>query len=176
MPLDWATTQNNLGNALSVLGERESGTATLERAVAAYELALEERTRERVPLDWATTQNNLGNALRILGERESGTAMLERAVTAYELALEERTRERVPLDWATTQNNLGNALQILGERESGTATLERAVRPTSWRCRNAPASACRIIGRGCKGTWRLRVWRSVSDAVTLESFGRRWWR
>jgi tetratricopeptide (TPR) repeat protein len=34
-PLDWATTQNNLGNALRSLGERESGTARLEEAVAA---------------------------------------------------------------------------------------------------------------------------------------------
>jgi Tetratricopeptide repeat len=50
IPLDWATTQNNLGTALSTLGERESGTARLEEAVAAYRAALEENTRERVPL------------------------------------------------------------------------------------------------------------------------------
>ena len=73
-------TQNNLGNALSTLGERESGTARLEEAVTAYRAALEEWTRERVPLDWAMTQNNLGNALSTLGERESGTARLEEAV------------------------------------------------------------------------------------------------
>ena len=127
VPLDWATTQNNLGNALSRLGERESGTARLEEAVAAYRAALEERTRERVPLDWATTQNNLGMRSTRLGERESGTARLEEAVAAYRAALEERTRERVPLDWAATQNNLGNALAMLGERESGTARLEEAV-------------------------------------------------
>jgi len=124
---DWATTQNNLGNALATLGERQSGTATLERAVEAFEAALEEFTRERVPLDWATTQNNLGNALQNLGARQSGTATLERAVEAYAAALEERTRERVPLDWAQTQNNLGIALATLGARQSGTATLERAI-------------------------------------------------
>ena len=174
VPLDWAATQNNLGNALRTLGERESGTAQarrgrrrlsrgaegtdpraraarlgrdpeqsrqcacslgeresgtarLEEAVAAYREALKEWTRERVPLDWAVTQNNLGNALATLGERESGTARLEEAVAAYREALKERTRERVPLEWATTQNNLGNALQRLGERESGTARLEEAV-------------------------------------------------
>ena len=127
VPLDWAMTQNNLGNALRALGERENGTARLEEAVAAYRAALEEWTRERVPLDWAMTQNNLGNALATLGERESGTARLEEAVAAYRAALEERTRERVPLDWAMTQNNLGNALATLGERESGTARLEEAV-------------------------------------------------
>src|SRR5215213_6794316 len=50
VPLDWATTQNNLGTALQALGERESGTARLEEAVAACRAALEEWTRERVPL------------------------------------------------------------------------------------------------------------------------------
>ena len=107
MPLQWATTQNNLGLALARLGERESGTARLEEAVAAYREALKERTRERVPLDWATTQTNLGLALARLGERESGTARLEEAVAAYREALKEWTRERVPLEWAMTQNNLG---------------------------------------------------------------------
>jgi tetratricopeptide (TPR) repeat protein len=56
VPLDWAATQNDLGAALTRLGERESGApdagrGRLEEAVAAYRLALEERTRERVPLD-----------------------------------------------------------------------------------------------------------------------------
>jgi tetratricopeptide (TPR) repeat protein len=84
--LDWAMTQNNLGNALRSLGERESGTARLEEAVAAYREALKERTWERVPLDWARTQNNLGNALAKLGERERGTVRLEEALRAIESA------------------------------------------------------------------------------------------
>ena len=67
VPLDWAATQNNLGVALTTLGERESGTERLEQAVAAYTEALKEYTRERVPLDWAATQNNLGAALTTLG-------------------------------------------------------------------------------------------------------------
>ena len=54
-PLLWATTQNNLGNALTKLGERESGTGHLTEAVAACRAALEEQTRDRVPLDWAAT-------------------------------------------------------------------------------------------------------------------------
>jgi hypothetical protein len=65
-------TQNNLGTALERLGERESGTARLEEAVAAYREALQEWTRARVPLDWAMTQMGLGNVLFRLGERESG--------------------------------------------------------------------------------------------------------
>ena len=38
VPLDWAMTQNNLGNALLALGKRESDTERLEQAVAASPL------------------------------------------------------------------------------------------------------------------------------------------
>ena len=121
MPLQWAMTQNNLGNALSSLGERESGTARLEEAVAAFRAALTERTRERVPLDWAMTQNNLGNALVRLGGRESGTARLEEAVAAYRAALTEYTRERVPFQWALTQENLAIVFGSLSTRAADEA-------------------------------------------------------
>ncbi len=134
VPLQWAMTQMNLGNALvnlgnalETLGERESGTARLEEAIAAYREALQERTRESVPLQWAMTQMNLGSALLNLGGRESGTARLEEAVAAYREALQENTRACVPLEWAKTQMNLGSALKALGERESGTARIEEAV-------------------------------------------------
>ena len=62
VPLQWAMTQNNLGNALESLGERESGTARLEEAVAAYRDALKEYTRERVPYYRDLTQKNLDEA------------------------------------------------------------------------------------------------------------------
>jgi hypothetical protein len=108
------TTLVILANALYTLGEQSGQNKPLEEAVAAYQEALKERTRERVPLDWAMTQTNLGAALQSLGERESGTKRLEEAVAAYQEALKERTRERVPLQWATTQNNLGTALAKAG--------------------------------------------------------------
>jgi Tetratricopeptide repeat len=56
MPTDWAMTQNNLGNALSSLGERESDTVRLEEAIAAFQAALEVRTRSEMPRNWAMTQ------------------------------------------------------------------------------------------------------------------------
>ena len=127
VPLDWATTQNNLGLALVTLGERESGTVKLEEAVVVFHEALKEHTRERAPLDWATIQNNLGTALLRLGERESRTAKLEEAVVAFREALKEVIREGAPLQWAMIQNNLGLTLQRLGGRESGAAKLEEAV-------------------------------------------------
>jgi tetratricopeptide (TPR) repeat protein len=133
-------TQDNLGNALQMLGQREARTERLEEAVAVYRAALEERTRDRVPLDWAATQYNLGNALQMLGQRETRTKLLEEAVAAYRLALEEWTRERVPLQWAMTQYNLGSALRSLGERESGTGCLKRpsALTAPRWRSSTKP--------------------------------------
>ncbi|MDR0440945.1 MAG: tetratricopeptide repeat protein [Candidatus Accumulibacter sp.] len=124
---DWAKLRNDLGNALSALGEQESNMARFEGAVAAYREALRGITREREPHHWAMIQNNLGNALQMLGERESGTARLEEAVAAYREALKEQTREHIPLDWAMIQNKLGNALQILGTREGDATRLEQAI-------------------------------------------------
>ena len=117
----------NLGNALRALGERESNPAHLEEAVAAYRLALQEDTRDRMPLEWAAIQSGLGTALRILGEQESGAARLEEALTAYSTALEEQTRDRVPLDWARTQLNMGLGLVALGEREHSADRLNEAL-------------------------------------------------
>jgi hypothetical protein len=88
VPLDWAMTQNDLGNALSTLGARESGTARLEEAVAAYGEALEERTRERVPLDWAVSLGNQGIAMILLAERTRNATMAEIACHQIEIALE----------------------------------------------------------------------------------------
>ena len=126
-PLQWARTQNNLGNSLTTLSERETGTSHLEEAAEAYRAALLELRRESRPLDWALTQNNLGCALAAIGERETSTARLEEAVAAFRTALTEAKRERAPLQWAMTQNNLGNALQTLGEREDSCPRLEEAV-------------------------------------------------
>ncbi|MGJ5633416.1 hypothetical protein ABF638_29995, partial [Nostoc sp. CALU 1950] len=115
-PENWATTQNNLGNAYRnrILEERAEN---IESAIAAYSAALEVYTRSAFPVDWATTQNNLGNAYgeRILGERAEN---IESAITAFSAALEVLTRSAFLVDWAMTQNNLGNAYgeRILGER------------------------------------------------------------
>jgi len=117
---------NDLATSLATLGERESGTARLQEAVAAFRVLLE-YNREHVQSQWAIVQNNLGCVLQFLGERASDTAFLEDAITAFRNALLEYTRERTPLDWAMTQSNLGNALRALGERESGTARLDEAV-------------------------------------------------
>jgi hypothetical protein len=43
-------------------------TARLEEAIAAYQAALQELTRERMPLEWASIQSNLGTVLEMLSK------------------------------------------------------------------------------------------------------------
>lgn len=124
-----------LGAALTILGERESGTETLQQALEAYREALKEFTRERLPLRWAFIQMNVGNAFSAIGEKERGTTLFTgQAIAAYHEALKEYTRKQAPLDWATTQMNLGTAFHALGitlhaqgAEESARARLEDAV-------------------------------------------------
>lgn len=92
--LDWAQTQNNLGLALLSLGEAANDRRRLAKAVAAFRLALKERTRERAAMDWAQTQNKLGAVLWSQGQRKSGTKELEESVQAYQNALTVYSREK----------------------------------------------------------------------------------
>ena len=62
-------TQNNLGDASTKLGERESGTVRLKEAVAAYREALKELTRENAPYYQNITQESLDRTLKLLEER-----------------------------------------------------------------------------------------------------------
>ncbi|PSR17315.1 hypothetical protein C8255_13325 [filamentous cyanobacterium CCP3] len=129
-PQDWAMTQNNLGTAYlnRIRGERAENLenafvqTSLEKAIAAYEAALQVRTRDAFPQQWAATQNNLGTAYsdaakqplreRIRGERAENLenafvqTSLEKAIAAYQAALQVYTRDAFPQQWAETQGNL----------------------------------------------------------------------
>lgn len=124
-PSDWADTQNDLGAALRLQGER-GAPAAFQRAIAAYEAALSVRTRAADPAGWAHTQMNLGNVFAVLGVRGAPGA-LQRAVTAYEAALTVLTRESDPNGWALTQMNLGIAHRQLGSFDRAVAAFRSAL-------------------------------------------------
>ena len=69
MSLNWAMTQNNLGNALLALGQRESGTARLDEAVGAYREALKELTLAQADHYQAGVKGNLERAEKTLAAR-----------------------------------------------------------------------------------------------------------
>ncbi len=126
-PLDYAMTQNNLGNAYRDLAAVEDRAGNLRRALAAYEQALEHYTPQTAPLDYAMTQNNLGNAYRALAQIEDRAGNLRRALAAYEQALLYKTPQTAPLAYATTQNNLGLAYWKLSQIEDRAGNLQRAI-------------------------------------------------
>jgi hypothetical protein len=110
VPLDWASTQNNLGLALRAVGERDSGLLRLEEAVAAHGAALEELTRERVPLLWGRNFGNQGVALMHLAERRKDFVMAEAAALQIETALEIVRREHA--GWTDFEARLLEAYRI----------------------------------------------------------------
>ena len=125
-----AAAQNNLGNVLKTLGERESNLVHLKEAATFLRAALEVFTHDRKLLQWATIQNNLADTLRILGERERSSKSLKEAeATCRDTldALREYARESDPWLWADIQTNFGAILSILGDRENDTVRLEEAV-------------------------------------------------
>ena len=60
LPVEYAATQNNLGNAYSYLAGVRDSESNLEKAINAYGEALKIRTIEKYPINYAMTQNNLG--------------------------------------------------------------------------------------------------------------------
>ena len=123
-PQDWATAQNNLGEAYRNRIKGDSGE-NIERAIAFYEAALQVYTRPAFPEYWARSQNNLANAYsdRIQGDRGEN---IESAIAFFEAALQVRTRDAFPQDWAMTQNNLAVVYidRIEGERGEN---IEKAI-------------------------------------------------
>jgi tetratricopeptide (TPR) repeat protein len=126
-PMQYGTTQNNLGNTYKTLAEVEAKAENSKRAIEAHEKAMEVYTRDRYPMQYGTTQNNLGNAYSTLAEVEAKAENSKRAIEAYEKALEVYTRDRYPMDYGMTQNNLGNAYSTLAEVEAKAENCKRAI-------------------------------------------------
>ncbi|WP_286171755.1 CHAT domain-containing protein, partial [Limnospira platensis] len=117
-PEDWATTQNNLGNAYSdrIRGERADN---MEEAIRRYEAALEVRTPSSFPLDCLQTGRNLGNLGYDLQNWEI-------AIEGYDNAIRAVEQSR---DWATSPDTkrqiLEDALPIYGKMIQACLHLER---------------------------------------------------
>ena len=126
-PLDYATTQNNLGVAYHDLSEVEERADNLRRAMAAYQQALRFYTPEADPLNYAMTQCNLGTVYSDMAQVEERADNLQRAVAAYQQALRFYTPEADPLNYALTQCNLGAAYRSLSAVEERAENLQRAV-------------------------------------------------
>jgi tetratricopeptide (TPR) repeat protein len=118
VPLAWAETQDSLGNALRALGERESGTARLEEAVAAYREALQENTRAQMPLQWAMTQMNLASVYRALFDKDHRPRHLDEALEAADGALEEFRKAKAAFYIEKAESQRAEILAMKGKAVS----------------------------------------------------------
>jgi hypothetical protein len=137
LPTVWATTQNNLGNALADLGTRAGDTDALQDAVTAYRAALEVTHAGGQPDGLGHDPEQPRQRPRNLGARAGDTDALQDAVTAFRAALEVRTREASPMQWAMTQNNLGNALRTSAPARATPTRCRTPSPPTAPRWRSA---------------------------------------
>ncbi len=140
----WASTQNNLGNALldRVEGDRDEN---VDQAISAYDSARRVWTREAFPADWALTTARLARAYEATpGGRDRAVALLREAaelvprderpvawarltnrlasyeppmaaIACYRAAAEVLTRTAFPHEWAAIQNNLGNLYKQMAD-------------------------------------------------------------
>ena len=126
-PIEWAQTQNHLGNVLAAMAQQLRDEALYKKAIAAFESALEVLDQEATPADWATTQYNLGTATQALGRQESDSKLLKQSVDAYTNALLVWTQDQDPDDWAHAMHHLGNSFHAHGLLLKGNRTLQKSV-------------------------------------------------
>jgi tetratricopeptide (TPR) repeat protein len=124
-------TQNNLGNALARLGERDNAVTRMDEAVQCYRAALAECTRERAPMQWAMTQNNLGGALLRLGERENTTTQFETAIAAYNAALSVFVAASAIYYVEVCWENRDRAIALLAEHRGAAAPAPQPIPATA---------------------------------------------
>lgn len=133
----WASTQNNLGNALldRIEGDRDEN---VDQAIAAYDAARRIWTREKFPIDWALTTARMALAYEATagGRTRAGELLREaadlvpraerpvawarvvnrlarfeppqQAIAHYRAAAEVLSEAAFPHEWAGIQHNLGN--------------------------------------------------------------------
>ncbi|MEY1554377.1 hypothetical protein AB3Y40_01980 [Yoonia sp. R2331] len=117
---------NNLGNALSSLGEVERSADHLTEAEAALGTALSLEDKKTDPLGWASTQNNLALARRWLGEVTGDLTKLDAARAGYAACEDADLEDRAPFKFARLQWNIADLALARYRIEPDTALLTEA--------------------------------------------------
>lgn len=126
-PLDWAVTQNSLGNILAALGQSKREADLYQASITCFNNALEIVSQETSPLAWAASKANLGTALQALGRQEADSKLLNKSIDAYTEALLEYSRKETPEEWSAVMLQLGAAFHIYGSLLKGNRTFQKSV-------------------------------------------------
>ncbi len=119
-------TQNNLGTAYADLAGIEERAANLQRAVVAFEAALQYWTPQAAPLDYAMIQYNLALIYRDLAEDQDREQNLKRSIHALEETLRFWTPKTAPIDYADSNKSLGLRYEDLGDLPAAIACWREA--------------------------------------------------
>jgi len=122
----YASTQNNLGTAYGDLARFSQPVENWQKAIAAYEVALQYWTAQTEPLKHAACQNNLGTAYWHLGQHIKPVENLYQAIAAYQRAVKYYQPDTEPLKYGMMQNNIGTAYWNLAQYEKHRENLELA--------------------------------------------------
>ncbi|MBD2081818.1 hypothetical protein [Leptolyngbya sp. FACHB-17] len=120
---------NDIANLYWIKARSGSGSAVtnLEKALKAYQFALDRTNPEIQPQTYAMIQNNLGSVYSDLASQQSPEENLRAAVLAYQASIQYRSFETDPARYAATQNNLGTAFWNLAQHQSPMLNLQAAV-------------------------------------------------
>ncbi|MEZ5926205.1 MAG: hypothetical protein R3D57_17685 [Hyphomicrobiaceae bacterium] len=126
-PLNHATTQRTLGDALLALGSHEKNFTELGAAADCYSVAQNILSRTEAPTDWARLEAGRGLVYLRKGDIEASRNNAEKAIEHFKNALTVFRRETTPGDWAMTEVNLATAYSRLSAHEDSTRSLSDAV-------------------------------------------------
>ena len=120
---------NDIGNLYWMLSRQSADQAllNLEKAINAYQLALDQIDPETRSQTYAMIQNNLGSAYSDRAYRENPAENLQLATAAYQNALRYRSAADDPSRYAATQNNLGTAYWNLAQHRAPISNLQSAI-------------------------------------------------
>ncbi|QKD05392.1 peptidase C14 [Mesorhizobium loti R88b] len=186
-------TQNDLGVAMYMYGERQGDSASLEQAVGIFSRIVSSGIKQVDPSLWAETQSNLGTTLISLGTRKSGPEQYQQAAVAFRSAQQVISRAQQPLKWALARRGEADAEAWIGLRgndpdrsreavnayEDVLTTLTRDLDPLSWAAvQDSLGSALWAIGDRLDGSELLQQAVQAYTAALSENTRERvplWW-
>ncbi|MBW4542324.1 MAG: tetratricopeptide repeat protein [Myxacorys chilensis ATA2-1-KO14] len=119
---------NDIGNLYWMMARASAQPmVNLEKALKAYQFALERTDAETQPDICAMLLNNLGSVYSDLSYRDAPVENLQQAIAAYQSCLQYRVAEEDPSRYAATQNNLGTAFWNLAQHQQPVVNLQQAI-------------------------------------------------
>lgn len=119
---------NDIGNLYWMMARGSTHPiVNLEKALKAYQFALERTEAEEQPEICAMLLNNLGSVYSDLSYQDAPVENLHQAIAAYQSCLQYRLAEEDSSRYAATQNNLGTAFWHLAQHQQAAVNLQHAI-------------------------------------------------